>query len=79
MAKIDYLKLRNCPSCDVSWVEREWGDGTFHTNLVAETEDDYKGAMNCYRCPNCRAVFPREVYVPPASTQQHTYTPFMNP
>lgn len=77
MASIDYLKLRNCPSCDVSWVLREWGDGTFHSNLAMEAEGDYKGAIDCYRCPNCRAAFPREVYVPPQN--QHTHTPFMNP
>lgn len=77
MAKIDYLKLRNCPSCDANWVVVEYEDGTFHSNLPAESEGDYKGAINCYRCPECCTAFPREVYVPP--TEQHTHNPFMNP
>ena len=80
MEKIDYLKLRNCPSCDSNWVILDYGDGTFHSNIVAESESDYRGALDCYRCPDCGAVFPRKVYVPPQPPQnQHKDTPFMNP
>lgn len=77
MANIDYLKLRECPSCGVSWVAKEWEDGTFHTRLCIESEDDYKDSVNCYRCPDCRASFPRPIE--PLIHHRHTHNPFMNP
>lgn len=77
MATIDYLKLRECPSCGTSLVVVEYEDGTFHTRMCIEAEGDHAKAINCYRCPDCMTAFPREVYVPPEN--QHSHNPFMNP